>query len=165
MPPTPCQKAMNEPILHIALFNPEIPQNTGNIGRLSLGIGARLHIIKPIGFSLSEKAVRRAGLDYWKHVDLQVHNNWEEFVDWAEDRQMILMSTKASKHINELAAKPNCILLFGPETKGLTGTLREQYGCYKIPMKNQIRSYNLSNSVAIASYFVLQSLKVEWGAQ
>ena len=153
---------MNEPLFHIALFNPEIPQNTGNIGRLSLGVGARLHIILPIGFSLSEKAVRRAGLDYWKHVDLQIHENWEKFLDWSKDRQLILMSTKAATNISKVPIKPNCIILFGPETKGLPTALLEQYGCCKIPMKKHIRSYNLSNSVAITSYFVLQNLEKDW---
>jgi len=153
---------MTEPLLHIALLNPEIPQNTGNIGRLSLGVGAALHLIEPLGFSLSEKAVRRAGLDYWKDVNLTVHKTVNDFLIWADKRPLLLMSTKAPKSLVQAQIKPHSILLFGPETKGLSLELRERFGCYKIPMSNDIRSYNLSNSVAIASYFVLQQLAPEW---
>ena len=153
---------MSEPLLHIALYQPEIPQNTGNIGRLTLGLGARLHLIKPLGFSLSEKAVRRSGLDYWTSVDLQLHESFESFHQWVDNRRLILLSTKAQQSLNQASFVPGCVLLFGPETRGLPDDLREQYGCYKIPMRSAIRSYNLANSVAIASYFALQQLDPSW---
>ena len=150
--------------IHIVLVEPEIPQNTGNIGRLSLGVGARLHLIKPLGFDISEKAVRRAGLDYWKHVDIQVHESTEDFVEWAEGKALFLMSTKAEVSLADATIPPNedVVLVFGPETRGLSQDLRERYPCFKIPMRSNIRSYNLSNSVAIASYFVLQKISPEW---
>lgn len=152
----------NDTSFHIALYNPEIPQNTGNIGRLSLGLGARLHLIKPLGFDISEKSVRRAGLDYWKNVNLKVHNSIEDFLEWADHSKIILMSTKSSSSIASARIKPGCILMFGPETRGLPVSLLKRFQCYKIPMRESIRSYNLSNSVAIASYFVLQHLDPDW---
>ena len=155
---------MSDPLLHIALYQPEIPQNTGNIGRLSLGLGLRLHLIEPLGFSLSEKAVRRAGLDYWSSVDLTVHRSFEQFLDWVGPRKLIPLSTKAQQSIANAAFDRDCVLLFGPETRGLPEDLRKQFGCYKIPMRSHIRSYNLSNSVAIASYFALNCLDPAWRA-
>ena len=153
-----------KPDLHIALIEPEIPQNTGNIGRLSLGIGARLHLVKPLGFDISEKAVRRAGLDYWKHVDIQIHESTEDFVKWAEGKSLFLMTTKAEVSLGEATfpSDEEVVLVFGPETRGLPQNLRENYSCFKIPMKSKIRSYNLSNSVAIASYFALQQISPKW---
>ena len=150
--------------IHIALVEPEIPQNTGNIGRLSLGIGARLHLVKPLGFDISEKAVRRAGLDYWKNVDIQVHESTKDFVQWAEGKSLFLMTTKAGVTLAEatIPSDKDVVLVFGPETRGLSQDLRERFPCFKIPMKSNIRSYNLSNSVAIASYFVLQQISPEW---
>ena len=117
---------MSDPLLHIALYQPEIPQNTGNIGRLSLGLGLRLHLIEPLGFSLSEKAVRRAGLDYWSSVDLTVHPCFEQFLDWAGPRKLIPLSTKAQQSIANAAFERDCVLLFGPETRGLPEDLRKQ---------------------------------------
>ena len=84
-----------EPFFHIALIHPEIPQNTGNIGRLSLGVGARLHLVKPLGFDISEKAVRRAGLDYWKSVDLQEHESVDSFFEWVKDAPVFLFSNQS----------------------------------------------------------------------
>ena len=149
--------------LHIALIEPEIPQNTGNIGRLSLGVGAKLHLVKPLGFDISEKAVRRAGLDYWKDVDLHTHENTKTFLQWANGKQLILMSTKAKNSLVDLPPiERDIVLVFGPETRGLSAELRAKHPCFRIPMKNSIRSYNLSNSVAIASYFVQQKIAVDW---
>lgn len=149
--------------LHIVLVEPEIPQNTGNIGRLSLGIDAKLHLVRPLGFDISEKAVRRAGLDYWKNVDLQVHDSLENFLKWSEGKQLFLMTTKAKNSLAEATVNSDdVILVFGPETRGLSEKMRTSYPCFKIPMKTNIRSYNLSNSVAIASYFILQQISPDW---
>lgn len=153
--------------LHIVLIEPEIPQNTGNIGRLSLGIGAKLHLVKPLGFDVSEKAVRRAGLDYWRDVDLQIHESTDDFLHWAKDKQLFLMSTKANTSLADAKVKfgdssSDVVLVFGPETRGLSEEIRSLYPCFRIPMKTQIRSYNLSNSVAIASYFMLQQISPDW---
>lgn len=151
-----------EPLFHIALIHPEIPQNTGNIGRLSLGVGARLHLVKPLGFDITEKAVRRAGLDYWKDVDLQTHETIEDFLTWTEGRQCHLFSTKAHQSFANTKVDRGCVLIFGSETKGVAPNVHQLFSSVYIPMARRIRSYNLSNSVAIASYFAANQLNFEW---
>lgn len=151
-----------EPLFHIALVHPEIPQNTGNIGRLSLGVGARLHLVKPLGFDISEKAVRRAGLDYWKDVDLQIHDSIEAFLKWTEGRDCFLFSTKAKESFSTASVSMGAVIIFGSETKGVSETVHKTFPSFFIPMAQRIRSYNLSNSVAIASYFVASQLKPGW---
>jgi tRNA (cytidine/uridine-2'-O-)-methyltransferase len=138
--------------LHVALYHPEIPQNTGNIGRLCLGIGARLHLIHPLGFDIGEKAVRRAGLDYWKYVDLMEHQSYSKFLEWANGRRIVGLSTKAKHSLRALSFKPDNVLLFGPETKGLPEEVRTRIECARIPMTGSVRSLNLSNAVAVSAY-------------
>ena len=150
------------PLFHIALVHPEIPQNTGNIGRLSLGVGARLHLVKPLGFDITQKAVRRAGLDYWKDVDLQVHETIDDFLSWTTGRDCHLFSTKAAQSFSEAKVERGSVLIFGSETKGVSPTIHKLFASVYIPMANRIRSYNLSNSVAIASYFAARQLNFEW---
>lgn len=159
---TEASSSQNEPLFHIALVHPEIPQNTGNIGRLSLGVGARLHLVKPLGFDISEKAVRRAGLDYWKDVDLQVHENIDEFLRWTEGRECFLFSTKAKSSFGTATVSKGAVVIFGSETKGVSETVHMSFPSFYIPMASRIRSYNLSNSVAIASYFVASQLNPDW---
>ncbi|MEC7987512.1 MAG: TrmH family RNA methyltransferase, partial [Myxococcota bacterium] len=101
---------------HIVLVEPEIPQNSGNIGRLALGLGARLHLVHPLGFSLDEKAVRRAGLDYWKKVDVQEHPSLSSFMDWVGERPMFLFSTKAAISYKKACFPRGSLLIFGPES-------------------------------------------------
>ena len=151
-----------DPLFHIALIHPEIPQNTGNIGRLSLGVGARLHLVKPLGFDITAKAVRRAGLDYWKDVDLQVHESIQDFLKWTDGRECHLFSTKATTSFSDATVKKGTVIIFGAETKGVTPEIHRLFASVQIPMFQRIRSYNLSNSVAIASYFVAQQLSPLW---
>lgn len=141
--------------LHIALYAPEIPPNTGNVGRLCVGIGAVLHVIHPIGFSMSEKAVRRAGLDYWKHVELHEHADADAFWAWAEGRDVHLFSSHGAKPHTACPAKRGDVLLFGPESVGLPPEWVEQRGAYRIPLWGPVRSLNLSNAVAVATYAAL----------
>ena len=143
---------MATPLFHVALVEPEIPQNTGNIGRLTLGLNIRLHLVHPLGFSLEQKAVRRAGLDYWKHVDVQEHSSIKDFLTWAKGKSLFLFSTKASDSYRNAQYAHNCVLVFGPESRGLTAELRSSFPCVTIPMTGPIRSLNLSNAVAVASY-------------
>lgn len=143
---------MANPLFHVALVEPEIPQNTGNIGRLTLGLNIRLHLVHPLGFSLEQKAVRRAGLDYWKHVDVQEHSSIDDFLIWAQGMSLFLFSTKASDSYRNAKYENNSVLVFGPESRGLSAELREAYPCVTIPMTGPIRSLNLSNAVAVASY-------------
>lgn len=152
----------HEPLFHIVLIHPEIPQNTGNIGRLSLGVGARLHLVRPLAFDIGEKAVRRAGLDYWKDVDLQVHESIDDFLDWVRGKECFLFTTKSNSSFATSKVKKGCVLLFGSETKGVTEDIHNLFTGVQIPMARRIRSYNLSNSVAIASYFALQQLNPNW---
>lgn len=153
--------------LHIVLVEPEIPQNTGNIARTCAALGATLHLVKPIAFDISDKAVKRAGLDYWDKVKVLVHENMDEYESQVkrESSIQVLFSTKSQKIYTEIdyAKYDNIYLIFGPETRGLN----EQYilqnfeRAARIPMGDNIRSLNLSNSVAIAAYEVERQLNFE----
>jgi tRNA (cytidine/uridine-2'-O-)-methyltransferase len=151
---------LSPPPLHIALYHPEIPPNTGNIGRLCLGIEAALHIVHPISFSMDEKAVRRAGLDYWKHVDLHEHSSEDDFWAWCVGRRVHLFSAKGSLGpYSACVFQPGDVLLFGRETKGLPSELISERGAWQIPMTGPIRSINLSNAVSVVAYAALQQVR------
>ena len=145
--------------LHIALVEPEIPQNTGNIGRLCLGVGAVLHLVHPLGFSLSEKAVRRAGLDYWKRVSLVEHQSTEAFLKWLAGRPAFALSTKATQSYRSIRYPKGAVLVFGPETRGLSQEIRSTLTPLRIPMTGEIRSLNLSNAVAIVAYQAMADIQ------
>lgn len=154
---------MPEPLLHIALYHPEIPPNTGNIGRLCVGLGARLHVVHPIGFSMDEKQVRRAGLDYWKHVDLQEHPDEASFWTWAEGRRVLLFSAHGDRSYSQVRYERGDVLLFGCETRGLPKELVRERGGYRIGMRpGPIRSLNLSNAVAVVAMEAVRQLEPEW---
>lgn len=140
--------------INIVLVEPEIPQNTGNIARTCAAIGATLHLIKPLGFDISEKAVRRAGLDYWDKVKIIVYENLQEFREKIKSNRIFLLSTKAKKVYSEVSYEEDCYLVFGPETRGLPEDyiLENFEHTLRIPMGDNIRSLNLSNSVAIVAY-------------
>ena len=114
--------------------------------------------MKPLGFDISQKAVRRAGLDYWKDVDLQIHETIEDFLRWTTGRDCHLFSTKAHQSFAEAKVNKGSVLIFGSETKGVSPTIHQLFSSVYIPMAQRIRSYNLSNSVAIASYFAARQL-------
>lgn len=145
--------------LHIALMNPEIPPNTGNVGRLAVGVQVPLHIIHPIGFSMDEKQVRRAGLDYWQHVDLREHDSPEAFWTWAEGRRVHLFSAKGERAYTACDFQPGDVLLFGRETVGLPDELVRERGAWLIPMTGPTRSLNLANAVAVVTYQALQAVR------
>jgi len=147
--------------LHIALYRPEIPPNTGNVGRLCVGVGAVLHVIHPIGFSMSAKAVRRAGLDYWKHVEVHEHADGEAFWAWAGERKVHLFSSHGAEPHTACPAADGDVLLFGPESVGLPTEWVERRGAYRIPLWGPVRSLNLSNAVAVATYAALQRIEPE----
>jgi tRNA (cytidine/uridine-2'-O-)-methyltransferase len=144
------------PHFHIALFEPEIPGNTGNVGRLSVGLGARLHLIEPLGFDVSEKAVRRAGIDHWKRVDLQVHSGFEPFLSWVGERRLHLFSATGKAPYTQLEIQRGDVLLFGRESDGLPRTLVEERGAWNIPLPGEVRSLNLSNAVSVVAYHALR---------
>ncbi|SHI69929.1 tRNA (cytidine/uridine-2'-O-)-methyltransferase [Rubritalea squalenifaciens DSM 18772] len=143
-------------MFNIVMVHPEIPHNTGAAGRLALATGATLHLVKPLGFSIDEKAVRRSGLDYWKDVDLKVWESWEEFEQaLPEDARMFLLTTKATKAHWDMEYSKGDYLLFGRETKGLGDELISKYpeNALRIPMvEGGTRSLNLATAVAIVLY-------------
>ena len=147
-------------MLNIVLVEPEIPQNCGNIARTCAATGARLHLIRPLGFDISEKAVRRAGLDYCHKVEVLDYENLEDFFAKNEIRQMWWLSTKAPRSYAEAQYEDGCYLFFGKETKGLPESFLESHydECVRIPMLPDTRSLNLSNAVAITVFEALRQL-------
>ena len=148
-------------MLNIVLVEPEIPQNCGNIARTCAATGCRLHLIRPLGFDISEKAVRRAGLDYWSLVEVRDYENLADFFAKNDVKQMWCLSTKAPRCYTEAAYEDECYLFFGKETKGLPEDFLEQNRacCVKIPMREEARSLNLSNAVAITVFEALRQLQ------
>jgi len=145
-------------MMHVVLVQPEIPQNTGNIARTCAATGAKLHLIKPLGFELSDKYLKRAGLDYWHMMQYEVHESWETFREKYPEARMHFATTKAPRSYCEAQFGEDDFLVFGRETKGLPeALLAENYGrCIRIPMMPDARSLNLSNSVAIVLYEALR---------
>lgn len=144
-------------MINIVLVEPEIPQNTGNIARTCACTNSRLHLIEPLGFDISEKSVKRAGLDYWDKVEIFIYKNLDEF--FAKNNGIFYFcTTKAAKTYAEVEYPDNCYLLFGKETKGLPESLIFSHydSCIRIPMVDNLRSLNLSNSVAIVLYEALR---------
>ena len=145
-------------MLNIVLVEPEIPANTGNIARTCAATGSVLHLIKPLGFDISDKAVKRAGLDYWHLVDVRVYEDLEDFFRKTGAADIWLLSTKAPRSYAEAAFSDDCWLFFGKETKGLPEPIvfGNPESAVRIPMKKTLRSLNLGNSVAIALYEALR---------
>ena len=145
-------------MIDIILHEPEIPMNTGNIARTCACTGARLHLIKPLGFDISDKAVKRAGLDYWQYVDISVYEDLDDFFAKNGDENLWLATTKAPRPYSAAPLTGDVKLMFGKETAGLPEWLREKYRdrCIRIPMIGPVRSLNLANSVAILCYEALR---------
>ncbi|HPF20317.1 MAG TPA: tRNA (uridine(34)/cytosine(34)/5-carboxymethylaminomethyluridine(34)-2'-O)-methyltransferase TrmL [Syntrophomonas sp.] len=140
--------------MEIVLVSPEIPQNTGNIARTCALTGTRLHLVKPLGFSLADRYMKRAGLDYWEHVKLQVWNDFEEFAQTYAQRKLYLASTKADFSYDQIRYHSEDVFVFGCETRGLSPAILERYPqqLIRIPMIDLGRSLNLSNAVAVILY-------------
>ena len=151
---------------NIVLVEPEIPNNTGNIGRLSLASGAVLHLVKPFGFELSDARLKRAGLDYWKHITVKIYENLDEFLAVNKDKEMVFLSSAAKKSYVSIDYKDNLFFVFGKESvglpKGLVSTNSDKL--YKIPIHSpHVRSLNLANAVSIVVFEGLRSLGVSSG--
>ncbi len=144
--------------LNIVLVEPEIPANTGNIARTCAATGARLHLVKPFGFSLDDKHLKRAGLDYWHLLDISYYENLDDFFEKNKRGKFFYFTTKALNRHTDAEYEDNCYLVFGKETRGLPESLlvKNKESCVRIPMIEEARSLNLSNSVAIAAYEVLR---------
>ncbi len=144
--------------LNIVLIEPEIPQNTGNISRTCAATGCRLHLVKPFGFEINDKQVRRAGLDYWQYLDITYYDDIDDFFEKTKGSQYFYYTTKALHRHTEVQYPDKAYLVFGKETKGLPEDLLKANpeSCVRIPMIEEARSLNLSNAVAIAAYEALR---------
>ena len=145
-------------MLNIVLYEPEIPANTGNIGRTCVATGTRLHLIEPLGFKLSEKHLRRAGMDYWKDLDVTTYMDYEDFLNRNPGAKIYMATTKGPNVYTEAHFEPDCYIMFGKESAGIPEEILMEHkeNCVRIPMINDIRSLNLSNSVAIVLYEALR---------
>ncbi|MDK8463194.1 tRNA (uridine(34)/cytosine(34)/5-carboxymethylaminomethyluridine(34)-2'-O)-methyltransferase TrmL [Marinobacter sp. SS13-12] len=154
-------------MLNVVLFEPEIPPNTGNIIRLCANTGCRLHLIEPLGFTLEDKQMRRAGLDYSEYATVTVHPDFTTFLDSERPSRLFGLTTKGSRGYHEVTYQSGDYLMFGPETRGLPADIRQaltQAHCLRVPMRPESRSLNLSNTVALVVYEAWRQLDFE-GAQ
>lgn len=145
-------------MLNIVLLEPEIPANTGNIGRTCVAAGARLHLIEPMGFQITEKQVRRAGLDYWDKLDYRIYDNYEDFLQKNPDARIYMATTKAKHVYSDVPFEDDCYIMFGKESAGIPEEIlvANEERTIRIPMFGDIRSLNLGNSVAIVLYEALR---------
>lgn len=153
-------------MINIALFEPEIPQNTGNIIRLAANTGSQLHLIKPFGFELDDKRLRRAGLDYHEFAGVKIYENWRDFMEVNNKSRLFGISTKGEKRYDQIDYSRGDFLIFGPETRGLPDDVRSELGTQnllRIPMLPQSRSLNLSNAAAVLVYEAWRQLDFSAG--
>lgn len=145
-------------MLNVVLHEPEIPANTGNIGRTCVAAGARLHLIEPLGFRIGEKELKRAGLDYWDKLDVRVYDNFDDFLEKNPGAKIYMATTKAQKTYAEVPYEEDCYIMFGKESAGIPEEILVEHEntAIRIPMIGDIRSLNLSNSVAIVVYEALR---------
>lgn len=145
-------------MLNIVLHEPEIPANTGNIGRTCVAAGAILHLIEPLGFRLTEKNLKRAGMDYWAQLDVRTYIDFEDFLDQNPGARIYMATTKAHQIYTEVHYEPDCYIMFGKESAGIPEEILVDYEdtCIRIPMIGEIRSLNLGNSAAIVLYEALR---------
>ncbi len=144
--------------MNVVLYEPEIPANTGNIGRTCVATGTRLHLIEPLGFQLTERALKRSGMDYWSKVDVTRYVNYQDFLEKNPGAKIYFASTKGRKVYTELHYEPDCFLMFGKESAGIPEKILKEHPdtCVRIPMIGETRSLNLCNSVAIVLYEALR---------
>lgn len=144
--------------MNIVLYEPEMPMNTGNIGRTCVATNTRLHLIEPLGFKINEKAVKRAGLDYWDKLDVTIYDDFQDFLDKNPGAKIYMATTKAPKSYTDVEYEPDCYIMFGKESAGIPEEILVEHKekCVRIPMWGDIRSLNLSNSVAIVLYEALR---------
>ena len=145
-------------MLNIVLHEPEIPANTGNIGRTCVAAGTRLHLIEPLGFKLNEKNLKRAGMNYWKELDVKTYIDYQDFLERNPEAKIYMATTKAQKSYTEVRYEPDCYIMFGKESGGIPEEIlvRHKDDCVRIPMTDGIRSLNLANSAAIILYEALR---------
>lgn len=144
--------------MNVVLYEPEMPLNTGNIGRTCVATDTRLHLIEPLGFKLNEKAIKRAGLDYWDKLDVTVYSDYQEFLEKNPGAKIYMATTKAHQVYTDVSYEPDCYIMFGKESAGIPEEILvdNEETCVRIPMWGDIRSLNLANSVAIVLYEALR---------
>ena len=145
-------------MLNIVLFEPEIPANTGNIGRTCVATNTRLHLIEPLGFRLDEKSLKRAGMDYWKDLDVTTYIDYQDFLDKNPGAKIYMATTKAPNVYTDVSYEPDCYIMFGKESAGIPEEIlvQNKENSVRIPMVGDIRSLNLGNSVAVVLYEALR---------
>ena len=144
--------------MNIVLYEPEMPMNTGNIGRTCVATNTRLHLIEPLGFRLGDREVKRAGLDYWPRLDVTVYSDYQDFLQRNPGAKIYMATTKAKRIYTDISYEPDCYIMFGPESRGIPEEMLVKNGedCVRIPMWGETRSLNLSNSVAVILYEALR---------
>lgn len=144
--------------MNIVLYEPEMPANTGNIGRSCVATHTSLHLIEPLGFKLNDTMIRRAGLDYWPHLDVTVYSDYQDFLDRNPGAKIYMATTKAPNVYSDVTYEPDCYIMFGPESRGIPEDIlvQNQENCVRIPMWGETRSLNLSNSVSVILYEALR---------
>ena len=144
--------------MNIVVYEPEMPMNTGNIGRSCVATKTKLHLIEPLGFRLSDREIKRAGLDYWPHLDVTVYSDYRDFLDRNPGAKIYMATTKAPNVYSDVKYEPDCYIMFGPESRGIPEEIlvENQETCVRIPMWGETRSLNLSNSVAVILYEALR---------
>ena len=149
--------------MNIVLLEPEIPANTGNIGRTCVATGTRLHLIRPLGFRLSEKDIKRAGMDYWDKLDLVVYDDYDDFVKKNAGAKIYYATTKGHHVYSDVSYEPDCFIMFGKESAGIPEEILSEHeeSCIRIPMWGDIRSLNLANSVSVILYEALRQNRFE----
>jgi tRNA (cytidine/uridine-2'-O-)-methyltransferase len=155
------------PILNIVLYQPEIPGNTGAVGRTCVAVGAKLWLVRPLGFRVDEKALRRAGLDYWQHLDWEVADHWDDLMDRLQPQGVWLFSRFATNNYLEQEFKKSDTLVFGSETTGLPRALTDRYPdqLLRIPTTDKVRSLNLATSVGVATYEAFRQINPTMGSR
>ena len=145
-------------MINIVLLEPEIPANTGNIGRTCVATNTRLHLIEPLGFRLNEKSLKRAGMDYWDQLDVRTYIDYQDFLEKNPGARIYMATTKAEKVYTDVSYEPDCYIMFGKESAGIPEEIlvHHKEDCVRIPMVGDIRSLNLGNSVAIVLYEALR---------
>jgi len=152
----------DRPLLHVVLHQPNIPQNTGNIARTCVAVGAKLWLVRPLGFQVDEKSLRRAGIDCWKYLDWEVVDDWQKLEQQLGERPLWFFSKGGQTSYTQVEYQPGDVLIFGSETAGLPESIHEQYRerMLRIPIRPEVRCLNLSNSVAIAAYEAVRQIDV-----
>lgn len=147
-------ESMSSPVLHVVLYQPDIPQNTGNIGRTCVAVGAKLWLIRPLGFQLDERHLRRAGMDYWEHLDYEVVDSWSEVQARLPESTVWCVENPATRLLWQAEFQPGDILLFGSESRGLPASILDEFRAttVQLPMHAQVRSLNLASTVNTAVY-------------